>query len=192
MKRLIIGMFVLATMLAGNAFAQNRPVSGTVSDDKGPVEGVSVVEKGVPANGTITNERGRFSLTLRGSSNTVVFTSTNYLAKEVTATEAPLAVTLNADPKGLGEVVVVGFGKQKKLTVTGSVSSISGTAIRENPSASIQNGLVGKLPGFSAQQRSGRPGGDGAAFFIRGVSSFTGLSRLNFSFLRNCWTCRKM
>lgn len=175
MKRLITIMLVLAFMLAGKTFAQNRQVSGTVTDDKGPVEGISVVEKGMPANGTTTNERGRFSLNLRGRSNTLVFSSTSYLTKEVAVTAgAPLAVTLTADPKGLGEVVVVGYGKQKKVTLTGSVSSVSGASIRENPSASLQNGLVGKLPGFSSQQRSGRPGGDAAAFYIRGVSSFTG------------------
>lgn len=178
MKRIITFILILTCTLAGEGFGQNRQVSGTVSDDKGPIEGVSVVEKGMPANGTTTNERGRFSLTLRGRSNTLVFTSTSYLAKEVGVTaDAPVAVTLAADPKGLGDVVVVGYAKQKKITVTGSVSAVSGTSIRENPSASIQNGLVGKLPGFSAQQRSGRPGGDAAAFFIRGVSSTTGANQ---------------
>ena len=174
MKRLITYLLALVLMLAGKAFAQNRQVSGIVSDDKGPVEGATVVEKGIPQNATTTNERGRFALSLRGSTNVLVITSASYLQKEVSVSDASLAVTLTVDPKGLGEVVIVGYGKQKKVTVTGSVSSIAGSAIRENPSASIQNGLVGKLPGFSAQQRSGRPGGDGAAFFIRGVSSFTG------------------
>ena len=173
MKKLIIYLLV-TVLLAPGAFAQNRLASGTVSDDKGPVEGASVIEKGSPNNGTTTNERGRFSLTLRGTSNTLIITSGNYLSQEVKFTGAALSVTLAADPKGLGDVVVVGFAKQKKVTVTGSVSSISGASIRENPSASIQNGLVGKLPGFSAQQRTGRPGADGAAFFIRGQSSFTG------------------
>lgn len=174
MKKLITFLLILAFAIGGGALAQNRQVSGVVTDDKGPVEGVSVVEKGVPANGTTTNERGRFALNLRGRSNVLVMSSTSYLQQEVTITGAPLAVTMTSDPKGLGEVIVVGYGRQKKVTVTGSVSSVSGASIRENPSASIQNGLVGKLPGFSAQQRSGRPGGDGAAFFIRGQSSFTG------------------
>jgi TonB-linked SusC/RagA family outer membrane protein len=173
MKRLIKYMLVLL-LLAGKVMAQNRQVSGTVTDDKGPIEGVSVVEKGVSTNGTITNERGRFALTLRGTSNTLVFSSASYLTKEVVVGEGPVNVTLNVDPKGLGDVVVVGFAKQRKVTLTGSVSSVSGSAIRENPSASIQNGLVGRLPGFSSQQRTGRPGADGAAFFIRGQSSFTG------------------
>ncbi|CAN5360356.1 TonB-dependent receptor [soil metagenome] len=174
MKRLITGMLILAFIFAGKVVAQNKQVSGIVTDDKGPLEGVSVVEKGVPANGTATNEKGKFVLSLRGKSNTLIFTSTNYLIKEVVVTNASLSVVLSTDPKALGEVIVVGYGRQKKLTVTGSVSSISGAAIRENPSASIQNGLVGKLPGFSSQQRSGRPGADGAGFFIRGQSSFTG------------------
>jgi TonB-linked SusC/RagA family outer membrane protein len=167
-------MLIVALMSAGQAFAQNRQVNGTVSDEKGPVEGVTVAEKGIPQNATVTNERGRFAITLRGNTNVLLITSASYLPQEVNVTTAPITVTLVTDPKGLGEVVVVGYGKQKKVTVTGSVSSVSGSSIRENPSASLQNGLVGRLPGFSSQQRSGRPGGDGAAFFIRGVSSFTG------------------
>ncbi|MBC7888237.1 MAG: TonB-dependent receptor [Ferruginibacter sp.] len=174
MKKIITFILVLTCMVTAASFAQNRQVSGTVSDDKGPVEGVTVTEKGIPQNATGTNERGRFTLTLRGKTNVLLFTSASYLPKEVNATGAQLTITLATDPKGLGEVIVVGYARQKKVTVTGSVSSITGAAIRENPSASIQNGLVGKLPGFSAQQRSGRPGADGAAFFIRGVSSFTG------------------
>lgn len=178
MKKFITFILFVACILCGKAFAQNRQVSGTVTDDKGPIEGVSVVEKGVPTNGTTTNERGRFALNLRGTSNTLIFTSTSYLVKEAEVTpNAPLAVTLAADPKGLGELVVVGYAKQRKLTVTGSVSAVSGSSIRENPSASLQNGLVGKLPGFSSQQRTGRPGGDAAGFFIRGQSSFTGANQ---------------
>ena len=175
MKTLILYLFILAGLPGMNAVAQ-KAVSGTVSDDKGPVEGVSVLEKGMPGNGTVTNERGRFSLTLRGSSNTLVFSSTSHATQEARYNGRPLTVTLAASSKGLDEVVVVGFGRQKKLTVTGSVSSIAGSSIRENPSASLQNGLVGKLPGFSAQQRTGRPGADGAAFYIRGVSSFNGFN----------------
>ncbi len=174
MKKIITYILILTALFANRTFAQSKQVNGTVSDDKGPVEGVSVIEKGMPANGTTTNERGRFSLTLRGKSNTLVFTSASYVSQEAVVSGSSVTVTLAADPKGLGEVVVVGYGRQKKVTVTGAVSSISGSSIRENPSASLQNGLVGKLPGFSAQQRTGRPGTDGAAFFIRGVSSFTG------------------
>ena len=75
------------------------------------------------------------------------------------------------------DLVVVGYGQQKKITLTGSVSSVSGREIRENPSASLQNALAGKLPGFFSQQPSGRPGADGANFYIRGVSSYNGNNR---------------
>jgi TonB-linked SusC/RagA family outer membrane protein len=78
------------------------------------------------------------------------------------------------DTKGLEEVVVVGYGSQKKATVTGAVSTISRNDITKTPSASIQNALTGKLPGFYSQQRGGQPGRDGADFFVRGVSTFTG------------------
>jgi len=101
-----------------------------------------------------------------------------YKQQEVlVANKSTLNVILETDEKSLDEVVVVGFGQQKKLTLTGSVSSVSGREIRENPAASLQNALAGKLPGFFSQQPSGRPGADGANFYIRGVSSYNGNNR---------------
>ena len=83
-------------------------------------------------------------------------------------------VVLETDAKGIDEVIVVGFGTQKRFTNLGSVSTISREEVLRTPSASLQNALVGKLPGFFSQQHSGMPGLDGAQFFVRGVSTFTG------------------
>jgi TonB-linked SusC/RagA family outer membrane protein len=174
MKKFII-LFVLTICWSVNfLYAQNKRVSGVVSDDKGPVEGASVIEKATPANGTTTDVNGKFTLALKGTGNTLVVSASGFLSQEINASSQPLTIKLAIDTKGLGEVIVIGYGKQKKITLTGSASSISGPSLRQNPSASLQNGLSGRLPGFSSQQRTGRPGGDGAAFFIRGSSSFTG------------------
>ncbi|ACU04445.1 SusC/RagA family TonB-linked outer membrane protein [Pedobacter heparinus] len=156
------------------AHAQNRIVEGLVKDNTGALPGASITEKGVAANGTSTDGNGRFRLTLKGSGNILLISSVGYLPQELNLNgKSNVVVTLVADAKGLSEVVVVGYGTQKKLTVTGSVSSVKGSELRQNPSASLQNTLSGRLPGFFSQQRSGIPGSDGAAFYIRGVSTFS-------------------
>jgi TonB-linked SusC/RagA family outer membrane protein len=177
MKKYILLTILLALFSTLSLQAQNKKVSGTVSDDKGALESVVIVEKGYkPNNGTTTDNNGNFTLTLKGNSNTVLVTSVGFKSMEVKLTGAPLVIKMIVDPRSLSDVVVVGYSKQKKITLTGAVSQVSGNDIRQNPSASLQNGLTGRLPGFFSQQRSGRPGADGAAFFIRGVSSFTGFN----------------
>jgi TonB-linked SusC/RagA family outer membrane protein len=157
----------------GSATAQTRVVTGTVRDNVGVMVGVSIKEKDAPGNVVVSNEEGKYKITLRGTSGVLQYIFIGYVTQEVTVgTRTELNVKLDIDNNNLDEVVVLGFGKQKKITTTGSVSSISGEQIRQNPSASLQNTLVGRLPGYFSQQRSGRPGSDGAEFFIRGVSSY--------------------
>ncbi len=159
-------------------FGQGRVVQGVVSDGKENLPGVSVYEKSVTTNGTSTDANGRYRLTLKGKDGVLVFRSVGYkLAEAQVGGRTNLNFTLESDAQGLNEVVVVGYGQQKKVTLTGAVSSVGGREIRENPTASLQNALVGRLPGFFAQQSSGRPGADGATFYIRGVSSFNGNNR---------------
>lgn len=154
------------------AQAQNRVVTGTVRDASGVIPGATVLEKGVPGNGVSTSVEGKFSITLRGQSNVLIIRGVSYASQEVNvAGKRNINVTLAADAKGLEEVVVIGYGTQKKINVTGAVSSVNRDEIQRTPSASIQNALSGKLPGFFSQQRGGRPGDDGAQFFIRGVST---------------------
>jgi len=172
MKRFII--FVLIAIVSLNRVtAQGKVVTGVINGDAGPLEGATVFEAGaVPANGTKTDNNGNFSIILKGKSNRLVITAVNFLRKEVFANNTALVISLERDPKSLEDIVVIAYGKQKKIAASSSISSITGTQIRQNPAASLQNGLVGRMPGFSAQQRSGKPGSDGAAFFIRGTSSY--------------------
>src|SRR5690606_2664158 len=158
---------------------QQKTVTGKVVDNQGPVQGATVFEKDVPNNGVATDEDGTFQLTLKGNGQAVVIQSVGYLEQEIDVTgRETVQIQLVQDAKGLEEVVVVGYGAQKKLTHTGSGSSVSGDQIRQSPSASVQNTLMGRLPGFISQQRSGMPGQDGAIFNIRGVSSFNGSTPL--------------
>lgn len=158
-----------------NVLGQQKTVNGKVTDQNGPLPGATVYQKDVPNNGTSTAQDGTFRLTLQGSGSTLVVTYIGYLSREVKVpASGSLDVALQPDARGMEEVVIVGFGTQKKITNTGAISSISGDKIRQSPSASVQNALMGRLPGFISQQRSGQPGSDGAIFNIRGVSSFNG------------------
>jgi len=84
------------------------------------------------------------------------------------------SIQLEKDTKGLEDVVIVGYGTQKRRDMTSAVSQVGGAEIRQTPTTSLQNGLSGKLPGLFSQQRSGQPGDDAADIYIRGVSTFTG------------------
>ncbi|MES2276424.1 MAG: TonB-dependent receptor [Bacteroidota bacterium] len=176
MKYIYKILFLVLLLCGSHAVnAQSRVITGIVQDKDGPLPGATILEKGVPANGVSTSVEGKFSITLRGNSNTLTVRGVGYVSKEVNVAGKPtIAITLVADAKGLEEVVVVAYGTQKKINVTGAVSSVTRTEIQQTPSASIQNALTGKLPGFFSQQRSGRPGADAADFFIRGVSTPSG------------------
>jgi TonB-linked SusC/RagA family outer membrane protein len=153
-------------------FAQNKPVTGSVRDLTGALPGASVVEKGLPSNGVITNANGKFSLTLKGKSNIIVVKFIGYITQEYAFKDGNTAdIILQTNNNGLDEVAVVGYGKRSRPTNTGAVSSISAADIRTVPTANVQNALTGKLPGFFSQQASGQPGKDASDFYIRGVSS---------------------
>lgn len=175
MLRILVLLLSLASQLA---YAQGRVVQGVVRDAQGAVPGVSVYEKDLTSNGVATDVNGNYTLALKGKSGVLIFRSVSYKMTEVqVGTRTTVDVKLESADQTLGEVTVVGFGEQRKITQTGSVSQVTGVAIRENPSASLQNALVGRLPGFFSQQPSGRPGADGAAFFIRGISSYNNNSQ---------------
>ncbi|UYQ94444.1 TonB-dependent receptor [Chitinophaga horti] len=163
---LLLTGFTIATQ------AQQKTISGTVKDLNGALPGASVAEKGVPTNGVIADPNGRFKLTLKGQGHTIVVKLIGFTAQEIDVTgKTSVDVVLQPSTQGLDEVVVVGFNSTKRITNTGAVSAVSGAEIRNVPTANVQNALMGKLPGFVSQQRSGQPGRDASDFFIRGVSS---------------------
>jgi TonB-linked SusC/RagA family outer membrane protein len=178
MEKIIKTIFLFVALIVCNrANAQTgKVISGTVNDGNGPIPAATIFEKEFTSNGVSTDEKGRFTLKLRGSQGIIVIKSVGYLSQEINVTaKSNISVVLKDDAKGLEDVVVLGVGQSaKKITVTGAVSSISGEKIRQSPSASLQNSLAGRLPGFFSQQRSGQPGNDGAAFQIRGISTYAG------------------
>jgi TonB-linked SusC/RagA family outer membrane protein len=164
---------ILPVLLAGiTSYAQTQ-VTGFVTDSSGSgIVGASVEEKGVIGNTTSSNASGRFTLTLRGTSKTLTISMVGFEAQDVKVGNGDMHVVLKSSGGGLTDVVVVGYGRQKKATLTGAVSVVAGKELRDNPTASVQNTLAGRLPGFFSQQSSGRPGADGADFYIRGISSY--------------------
>jgi TonB-linked SusC/RagA family outer membrane protein len=173
MKKYLLTIYLL--LLCGFLWAQQQTVTGTVRDKNETLVGVSIIEKDMPSNGTLTDENGKFRITLKGSSKVLMVKYIGYLSKEINvAGQSVVSVTLDVDAKGLEEVVVVAYGTQKKVTNTGSISAISGDDIRQTPAASLQNTLIGRVPGITTQQRSGQPGADGAVLLIRGLSTTNG------------------
>ncbi|MGN6511562.1 MAG: SusC/RagA family TonB-linked outer membrane protein [Chitinophaga sp.] len=171
MKNIILFLLLMAAMPFTVA-AQQKTITGTVKDMNGVLPGATIAEKGVPTNGVIADPNGRFSLTLKGTSHTVIVKLIGFSTQEIdVAGETAIDVVLQPSTQGLDEVVIVGFNAAKRITSTGAVSAITGAEIRNVPTANVQNALMGKLPGFVSQQRSGQPGKDASDFFIRGVSS---------------------
>ena len=162
-------LLLLISLLSLPALAQ---VSGTVLDEDGiSLIGVTILEKGT-STGTVTDLDGNYSLTVSGPDVILQFSYTGYAGQEIALNGRTLLdVTLQTDIAQLEEIVVVGYGSQKKGDVTGAVSSISGDALIIAPTPNLSAGLAGKLPGVITLQTSGQPGFDGAAFQIRGRST---------------------
>lgn len=175
MNKITLLLFVLV-LISIKAIAQDRVITGIVRDSAGAtLPNANIVERGNKTNQVIADNLGHFSIELKGNENAVIITSVGFKPQEVNcAGKNYIEVTLQQDENSMNDVVIVGYAKKKKITLTGAVSSIAGSDIRQSPSPSLQNTLAGRITGFTSQQRSGQPGHDGATFYIRGVSSYTG------------------
>jgi TonB-linked SusC/RagA family outer membrane protein len=153
--------------------AEASNVTGTVLDERGePLPGVTVTVKGTATN-TSTDVRGSFSLSLPDvSSGTLIFTFVGYAQQEVAFNDnSKLTIHLQPDTKSLNEVVVVGYGTQKKATLTGSISVIKGGDMVKSPEVDLSNSFAGRVSGVTANNTSGEPGYDGSSIFIRGLAT---------------------
>jgi TonB-dependent starch-binding outer membrane protein SusC len=162
----------------GSATAQQKPVTGRVTDEKGEgISNVSVTLKG-KTRGTMTKTDGSFSI-VASSGETLVFSGVGYKSYSVVVgNETSINTTLSADASNLSDVVVVGYGTQKKVTVTGAVSAVKGEALIKSPAVDLSNSLSGRLPGLVVIQQSGEPGYDGATITIRGTNTLGNSSPL--------------
>ncbi|MCX6326595.1 MAG: TonB-dependent receptor [Bacteroidia bacterium] len=154
-------------------FAQMR-VSGTVRDEAGlEVIGANVVQKGTVI-GIVTDIAGKFSIILNNNAELVLQISMiGYEKSEIDVrNKTSVDVVLKNLSVGLGEVLVVGYGTQKKASVTGSIANVGSRELNASPVPSVTNALTGRVSGLVTRQESGRPGGDAATLFIRGRGTF--------------------
>lgn len=151
---------------------QGKRITGTVKDPNGePVIGANVMEKGT-TNGTITDVEGRISLNVASLDATLIITYIGYASTEISSkNESVINVTLKEDSKALEEVVVVGYGTQKKATLTGAVSNIGGEELVKTRNENVKNMLSGKIPGVRVVQKSGEPGSYNSDLQIRGMGA---------------------
>ncbi|MFN4314395.1 MAG: SusC/RagA family TonB-linked outer membrane protein [Chitinophagaceae bacterium] len=165
-------LFIATLLIPATAFSQ-RTVTGKVLDASGsPVRGASVQVKGT-SSGTSTDDKGNFSLSAeKGAIITVSnigFSDTEYMLGD----EETLTIRLNALVKDMSEVVVVGYGSQRKRDVTGATVSVSEQALREVPVPNLQQALLGRAAGLEIQTVGNQPGA-GAQIRIRGIRSISG------------------
>lgn len=153
---------------------QELRVSGKVTDatTRGAMPGVNIAVRGTSL-GTITDIDGRYSLTVPDRNAVLVFSFIGYVSQEIPLNGKPLLdVALVSEIKGLDEVVVIGYGTQKKVNLTGSVSSVSSEELNKRPVINPVLMLQGKTPGVQITQHSGQPGNESANILIRGFRSF--------------------
>lgn len=178
LKRLLL--LIIAMSIITYGYGQSRIVSGTVTsaEDGASIPGVNISVKGT-TSGSVTDINGAYSISVEDGA-TLVFSFIGYAAQEANvAGRSIIDVVLALDVQTLEEIVVVGYGEQEKISVTGAVSSIGNKELRQNSSASLANALAGRLPGLtSIQSGGGQPGRDDAILYLRGAATTNGRSPL--------------
>ena len=162
-----------STASGTDAIQQQIKVSGTITDASSnqAMIGVNVTVKGTTIGG-ISDVDGKFSVNVPNANATLVFSFIGYLTQEIPlAGQTTLNVALVAEVSQLSEVVVIGYGTAKKATLTGAISSVDGTTLKQSPTTNLTNSLVGHIPGLTAVQKSGEPGEDGTTITIRGANT---------------------
>lgn len=158
------------------AFGQSKKVNGSVQDQKGEgIPGVSITIKGVANRGTTTDGAGKFSLSGVDNKTVLKISSIGFESQEVSVgNQTNLNITLEESSSSLDEVVVVGYGVQKKANMTGAVSTVDSKMIENRPTTSLQSALQGTTPGLIITRTNGQPGNEGLGINIRGATTANG------------------
>ncbi|HPZ88583.1 MAG TPA: carboxypeptidase-like regulatory domain-containing protein, partial [Flavihumibacter sp.] len=164
-------LLVILLSLIGFPLLAQETVTGTVQVGDTALVGVTVTVKGTRVSSQ-TDTQGKFSIKAPANA-TLVFSSVGYETREVAVNnQSNLTVSLKSIAQQFNEVVVVGYGTQKKATITGAVATVKGSELEKVPVVNMSNALVGRLPGITAVNASGEPGYDGSNIRIRGTNSF--------------------
>jgi TonB-linked SusC/RagA family outer membrane protein len=178
--RLFCLSFFMCLLFLGTAHAQTREVSGVVisGEDNLPLPGVSIIVKGT-TSGMVTDVDGAFKLSVPSDQAVLVFSFVGFLTQELTVgSQSTFDVRLAPDTKSLEEVIVVGYGEQKKETITGAVASVKGKELTKSPAVNLSNSIAGRMAGVVAVNRGGEPGYDGSNIRIRGSNTLGNNSAL--------------
>lgn len=168
---------IMFSTIGSDLFAQeNTTVVGRVSDEKGEMMiGVTVQEKGT-SNGVVTDINGQYSLTLTTENPVIQISFIGFDTEEVeVGKNRMIDIVLKEKIAALDEVVVVGYGQQRKVSIVGAQSSLKGVEAKA-PTGSLSSAIAGRVPGVVAVQRTGEPGHDGSEIYIRGLATFVGQS----------------
>lgn len=170
-SRITTLLFLSFLFFTSLAFGQNKTVEGTVANIKGdPIQGANVTVKGGQA-GVATDIRGHFSISVPADA-VLVISFTGYISKEEKiGSRTNIAITLMENPKMLEDVVVIGYGSQKKINLSGAVAQVEGKDLVNRPVPNVTSALQGVLPGVTVVRGSGQPGDEGYGVRIRGFSS---------------------
>lgn len=174
MRRIIqLIVFLIGTCFLQEANAQRWSVSGKVTDPTGvPMPGVSVLLKGSTV-ATLSDGNGSYTLSIPEKSSVLVFSYIGSKTKEVAVSKAGVYnVTMEDAANDLNELVVVGYGSQRKSSVTGSISTLNDKELLQSPVGDLSNALAGRVPGVITKQPAGEPGADAAQIYIRGNATF--------------------
>jgi TonB-linked SusC/RagA family outer membrane protein len=156
-------------IISSSSFAQQK-ITGRVASGDTALQGATISIKGTTKS-TQTDANGRFTINAAPNA-TLVVTSVGYAPQEVAVNNSSsLNVRLTPSAQQLNEVVVVGYGVQKKVTVTGAVASVKGTELQKSPAVNLSNSIAGRMPGVIAMNSSGEPGYDASTIRIRGSNT---------------------
>jgi len=177
MKKFLLLMLLFSSF--SFLYAQEKVLKGIVTDETDqPVPGASIFIKGT-STGTVTGLNGEYSLKLPATATMISVSYIGYTTQEIRLTGKPvLNVKIVPSAIGLKDVVVVGYGSQKKATMTGSVVSVNARDLLKTPVANMATALIGRTPGLTTYQSSGQPGADGITLRIRGVETINGSNPL--------------
>ncbi len=180
MRKQLCLLFLFLLIFSVSTMAQTETINGFVKDvDGNPLPGTTVVIKGT-MTGVITDSDGHYEINIPELKNAIlIFTFIGMKTEEVSVGARSLIdVFLHEADIKLDDVVVVAYGSQKKVAVTGAVSTIQTKDLQQSSSANLSNAMAGKLSGLTAIQTSGQPGNDDARFYLRGAATLNGQSPL--------------
>lgn len=168
---LLLPLLIIFQLISTQALAQNKTVEGTVTDSRGlPLENVSVTIKGA-TGGVVTDSKGKYIVSADANA-TLSFSYAGLLNREEkVGNRSVINVSLQDNPNALENVVVVGYGTQKKVNLSGAVGQISGKELANRPVANVTGALQGMMPGVTVLRNNGKPGSEGYGIRIRGFTS---------------------